>query len=996
MSECPELERTHALADGELNAVEADAARAHLATCKECQAELDDVMQLDALPAPRAASDARVISLAWYRRRSITIGTLGVVVLAAAGVAFVWWKRPMPAPPTTKLALATNRALEPRLAWRDASAYRPYDVPRGSRDTPHEEIPLAVLGDIERSGDLHGVGALALLDGERKQAASYLDRAGDGADVIDDRAALALVDGHADRALALCDDVLARAPDDPVAHWNRGLALRDLGLTSGAAAEFRVVATRNEPGWSDEARRRADALDAEANTLAQRFARLNHASVALATGSLEMSADDARAEPGYARGILYDAIRSAPSRERLAALEPLADAIDAADHDTALHDAIARASAALHPELAKRYGELIAALSVQSRLTQPTGHEVPLPTGAARTQLFDSLRAAHADDLLVGLLVKLSTDRATVDDRELAELVKLTAASPDPWMQLFGVQQQAQVALRRDDLIGAEAVLLRGRERCIQGAPALRCIIIGKLLGQLYLQWERVPEARATLLDAFARARRAGESFLQTGLIQLLANLAVVDSDAEGTHLSLVRAYTDEMLRRFPDGADDWKCQTAAFGRMLRANVLVNQLRFDDARREFAGPTCASTDDSSIAANMLFTRAELAQHGGTPDEIAALRADAAALRAKLPADSVQLARVDHAEGRVVIDRDPVAGEALLRRAIAEADKLPPSEVDERRPAAWSYASLAMAAAKRGDGAAALAVLADEQKLALPATCVVGLAVDDERRAIVARDVAGKLITHYDAARTSPAVDSATFVPSDVRAALASCPEIDVIARPPLHGTSRLFGDDVAWRYLSRRAGPVGASTGGAIAIADADPPAALELPRLQSWVSDGDTISGPAATPSRVLAAIGAAGEAIVHAHGLVDLAEPDASYLALSPDADGKFALTTGDVRKAHFASSPLVILAACRGSLAAPIFHDTWSLPAAFVFAGARAVIASAAPIPDADAGAFFDAVRAKIHAGIAIPIAVRDARREWLKQGRGEWVRDVIVFE
>ncbi len=297
---------------------------------------------------------------------------------------------------------------------------------------------------------------------------------------------------------------------------------------------------------------------------------------------------------------------------------------------------------------------------------------------------------------------------------------------------------------------------------------------------------------------------------------------------------------------------------------------------------------------------------------------------------------------------------------------------------------------------RRRGAAALAVLADEQKLALPTTCVIGLAIDDERRAIVARDATGKLITHYDAARTSPAIDAVTFVPADVRAALASCPVVDVIARPPLHGTSRLFGDDVAWRYLSRRTRPVAAPGSGSIAIADAEPPPALELPRLQTWSSDGETISGAAATPSRVLAAIGAAGEAIVHAHGLVDVAEPDASYLALSPDADGKFALTTGDVRKAHFASSPLVILAACRGSLAAPIYHDTWSLPAAFVYAGASAVIASAAPIPDADAGAFFDAVRAKIHAGVAIPIAVRDARREWLNQGRGEWVRDVIVFE
>jgi cellulose synthase operon protein C len=145
-----------------------------------------------------------------------------------------------------------------------------------------------------------------------------------------------------------------------------------------------------------------------------------------------------------------------------------------------------------------------------------------------------------------------------------------------------------------------------------------------------------------------------------------------------------------------------------------------------------------------------------------------------------------------------------------------------------------------------------------------------------------------------------------------------------------------------------------------------------------------------------VLAAIGSAGEVIVHAHGIVDAAQPDASYLALSPDADGRFALTTGDVHKAHFTSAPLIILAACRASQAAPVFHEPWSLPTAFVYAGARAVIASAAPIPDADAEAFFDLVRTKLHAGASVAIALRDARLEWIAQQRGAWVRDVIVFE
>jgi hypothetical protein len=64
--------------------------------------------------------------------------------------------------------------------------------------------------------------------------------------------------------------------------------------------------------------------------------------------------------------------------------------------------------------------------------------------------------------------------------------------------------------------------------------------------------------------------------------------------------------------------------------------------------------------------------------------------------------------------------------------------------------------------------------------------------------------------------------------------------------------------------------------------------------------------------------------------------------------------------------------------------------------VLAGARAVIASAAPIPDADAAAFFDAVRGRARTGAAVAIALRDARQQWLAEHRANWVRDIIVFE
>src|SRR5512141_2356795 len=48
----------HAFADGELEPAEADAFREHLGTCERCQAELDDILQLQALSG-RLAAEAK-------------------------------------------------------------------------------------------------------------------------------------------------------------------------------------------------------------------------------------------------------------------------------------------------------------------------------------------------------------------------------------------------------------------------------------------------------------------------------------------------------------------------------------------------------------------------------------------------------------------------------------------------------------------------------------------------------------------------------------------------------------------------------------------------------------------------------------------------------------------------------------------------------------------------------------------------------------------------
>jgi hypothetical protein len=994
-ADCPEIERTHALADGELTGGAADAARDHLATCAACQAELTDVLQLDAAVAA-AGRRTPVISLAWYRQRRLQVAAAAVAAAAAAVVYLALPPRHPGAPAGSEvaLALAPRRMTEARLAWSGAAAYRSYDVPRAG-DAPHEAIDLMAIAQLDKRGDHHGVGVLELLNGERRQAASYLERAGDSPDAMADRAALALADHQPERALALADTALARRPGHPAALWNRGLALRDLGLSRSSAAAFREVARLGEPGWAEEARQRASTVDREVTAAQQRYDRINRASAALALGKIELLPDDARGQPGFARGVLYDAIRAAATPAQLAALQPLADAIDSADQDTAMTDAIARARANLHPELSRQYAEMIRALAAEMQIIPRTGDERPVPAGAERAKLVAALRAARADDLLIGVLMKTNDDRWTVNPREIDEFARLTAASPDPWMQLLGLQQQAQLALKQEDFTRAEAVLLRAKQRCTPQAPAFRCITIHKLLGELYLRWQRLPEARAVLTAAWSRARQTGEWLLQNAVLGQLPSLYLLGDDVGGSGLPLVRAYTDELVLGAPEDGG-YRCRTEAWGRDQVAHCLINQLRFDEARRELAGPDCERRHEAELEANHLFVRAEVARLGDTDPAIAGLRRqiqDARELPDASPADQVLL---DHAEGRLLIDRDPAAGQALLERAITAARALPASVSRAHKAASWSYSVLVVAAAHRGDGDAALRLLGREQELTVPERCVLGLAIEDHQRAVVARDAAGKILVHLDEGRTAPAIDPASLVPPDIAGALAACPVVDVIARPPIHGMARLLGDAIAWRYLARRDRPVAPPSSRQLVVGDVEPPPALELPRLATWSTSGELLSGASATPSRVLAAIGGAGEVTIHAHGLVDVALPDASLLALSPEPDGRFALTTADVRKAHFTTSPLIVLAACRSASAAPVLHETWSLPAAFVRAGARAVIASAAPIPDGDAPALFDAVRDKVRTGASVAVALRDVRRQWLADRRADWVRDVIVFE
>jgi hypothetical protein len=114
-------------------------------------------------------------------------------------------------------------------------------------------------------------------------------------------------------------------------------------------------------------------------------------------------------------------------------------------------------------------------------------------------------------------------------------------------------------------------------------------------------------------------------------------------------------------------------------------------------------------------------------------------------------------------------------------------------------------------------------------------------------------------------------------------------------------------------------------------------PAALGLPRLGSWGPPPDAsiwLHGETATPSAVISRMTSATEIEIHAHRTVDAADSAASVVVLSPDADGRYALSALDLRAGSLRAHPLVVLAACRAArTAAAYYREAWNLPSAFV---------------------------------------------------------------
>ena len=277
---CQDLDR---FVDGELGTEGTQAFRHHLGVCPACPDRLARVVAVDILaeeameaevegrPAdvertaerPAAAAPVAVTDELAARRSRRWLTSAAVVFAAAAAAVVVFMPGGRPPDLAVLVRDKQYRVTAGRLAYAGFAQHRPLvrergDAIWGAAATGREQL----LAALERRDDHHGLAIAALLEGRYHQAAQRLARAHPTPAVLVDGAALAIERGDARAALALANQALATgdAAIRSAALWNRAVALAMLGSGAEAIAIFDKVAALGEPGWAEEARRRASDL----------------------------------------------------------------------------------------------------------------------------------------------------------------------------------------------------------------------------------------------------------------------------------------------------------------------------------------------------------------------------------------------------------------------------------------------------------------------------------------------------------------------------------------------------------------------------------------------------------------------------------------------------------------------------------------------------------------------------------------------------------------
>ena len=998
--DCSDL---HGFLEGDLAADRRAAFEHHVAHCAACQAELEAAMQLAALGAEVARSADRPRAVPYLPdaaerrgpglrdplrdppREASRLRWLGTGALAVAAViALVLAMRGTPAAPPSPddeivASLGAERAWEDRLPYAPLDHHRAYSPSRAGPGAPAEAISSDAVIRLGQRRDPGGLIAANIARGDLVSADALLQKAGQGDDLDVERAIVAARRGQATAALAVLDRVLDRNARHAQALWNRAVVLGALDLPLAAAEAFGASAALAEPGWTTEAAARRDELAGRERARIDQLQDVVGKCNELGKGVVPDLAIASR-YPWMCRPSLYRALRVAHSREDAQRLLPVARAIDAASGDTAGSALVERIAAA---DFAAR-GKTVA---LYERITAQ-----PPPKVTEQARIVAQLRAAgpaHAD-LLLGALLRVQPQTPDILD----EAARLARAAHDPYFDELATEKDAEAKLATGRALEAELALREAVARCAARDTELRCAYLHIALIKLYLARHRPTDAAATAMVALTRSRRLGVYWDERLLFDYLSDAARYERN-----YAQMRAYLREAALR------STACDQQLGRREALADAEVSELQFAAARGELDQARPCTTPMSLVRAQ---TEADLARFDGTPERTAALRGELDRMRRETATSAGQRALVDAIEGRLLSASDAAGARALLLRAIAAADALRYDDVEGTKARTLAYRSLLVLGAGDLDPAAQLALFAAAARVPPRPGCALGALVDGERLVLVARDAEGQFHPVSEPrAFATPDFDARTLVPPAVAHALAGCPRVDVLALAPLYGQPRLLPPELAWSYRGPAGTPPppGAGHHSVLTVEDTRPPAALGLPRLQSpsheprggaTGADVDEIvlAGAEATPHRVRRELAAADLAEFHAHGFVDLGISDVSLIALSTDLDGSFALTARVIAGLHLSRAPFITLAACDAAYTAPYLHEPWSLPYAFLLAGARGVLAPATAVPDKDAGSFFRSVGDQILRGIDPAIVLRDQRMQ--RRTSADWVDAVVLFD
>jgi tetratricopeptide (TPR) repeat protein len=953
MAECEHLARTSSYFDGALSPAEEEVAARHLAGCARCQALLADAVGIDAVLGGTAPAAAR-------RRRSRWPLVGAALAVAAAAALWIGLSRPDPAaPPAVAIELPAQRALEARFTGPRFGPHRALGVLRGDR--AREPISLAALAELERRAELHDLVAALAATGNTARAAELAAGLPASASAESDRAALALAAGDLERALRHAYRAVDLEPGLAAARWNLALAARGLGLARVARVELERVAAAAEPGWADEARLLAGGL---ARDVAAEDAMVDVVArgTAMTGGGAPLTAADVAVAPGQARAAFLDAARVAPDRARLDALRPLAAALDA-------HAGTRHAQAMLDradPALGARFG------GAYRTLMDFTA------TAADAAKVLAELRAAgpRAGYLLAGGLI-LTSHHRPVRPPWWPELEAATAPWKDPWFEL-AVERARIYATWHPDDVGARPALEAALARCTGAALSMRCGNLALDLAKVLAFTGRDDLAEARANEAAARLREAG-----TRPGYLRARAFVAELHRRGGAAARARAEFEEVVLAAPED-----CDLTRYARIGQAGLAAADGAWDAARTLLPPPEppagCTETHDVIG----LSTAVDLARRTGDPRDAQVARRWIE--RTGRPAQG-GFALV----GLVRISRGIDAG-AAQRLADWARIEVNSDKAEVRAARAWGLATLISDAGVRERWAEVIAYAALEHPAAAQARCALVASVDLDEVTVAARVEAAHVGSHR---RVAPAdLAAAPIVPDAVAEALAGCAEVAVIARPPLHARADLLPAKLAWWFAGDTPGTAPrdpAARGRSLEVTDPRPPDP-SLPRL-SLAPSGErfdaAIAGADATPARVLAALADASYAELHVHGIASSLDGDAAYLALSPDPDGAFALRATEVRASKLRGAPLVVLGACRGAAAAPYLRQRWTLPDAFLAAGASAVVAVDVPIGDASSRRVFDDLHRRIDRGEPVAQAVAAIRAA--APADAAWARRLMVF-